>query len=62
MVGYDTSFCLDKDGNGVTLKVFMHWYYDENPPKNRGEALERLKNTIGLPEKIIDKFKDKEKQ
>ena len=61
MVGYDTSFCLDKDGNGVTLKVFMHWYDDENPPKNREDALRRLKNTIGLPEAIINKTKEDEK-
>ena len=60
MVGYDTSFCLDKDGNGVTLKVFMHWGYDEHPPQNRAEALKRLKNAIGI-EKLIDIIKEDEK-
>ena len=57
MVGYDTKFSRDKEGDGWTLSVFMHWYDDEKPPKDMGDALRRLKNTIGLPEELINKFK-----
>ena len=35
MVGYDTTFKRDEEGDGWTLTVFMHWYNDEKPPKNR---------------------------
>jgi len=53
MVGYDTTFKRDDMEDGWALMVFMHWYNDEKPPKNRREALKRLKDIIGFPEELI---------
>ena len=60
MVGYDTSYKKDEEAynKGYTLSVFIHWGEDENPPKNRKEALIRLKNTINNIEPILYKIKE----
>ena len=42
MVGYDTKYERDKNNEGYTLSVFMHWNDDEYPPDDRFEALKRL--------------------
>ena len=59
MVGYDTSYKRD-EYSGYTLSVFMHWNDDEHPPKNRIDALKRLKNTINSLEPIIKEVKKKD--
>jgi hypothetical protein len=53
MVGYDTKYERDQQDEGYTLSVFMHWDDNENPPKNKREALLRLRNTIKTMETII---------